>query len=106
MLPDRLVGDRAVGEVETDQGGEPPADGEAQLVSGHVRHVEAGEARQPRHGGAEGAGQVAATGDLPVLGQAVPQPLAEGDIISLGVTWVRFCINLQEALLRKQDAVF
>ena len=47
---DCLVSDRAVGHVQADQLHQVPADGEHQLVRGHVGDVEAGEAGQPGAG--------------------------------------------------------
>ena len=52
-------------------------DREHELVRGQVREVEAGQAGQPGQRGHQHLGEVAAAGVLPVLGQAVPQPVAD-----------------------------
>ena len=75
--PDGVVRDLAAGQVEAGEAGEVAADGEHELVRGQVREVEAGQAGQPGQRGDQQLGQLAAAGVLPVLGQAVPQPVAD-----------------------------
>ena len=81
QVPHPLVCHTGVGEVEAGEAGQPPADGEAELVSRHVAHVqplEAGEAGQRL---LQGAAEVSTAGDLRVLGQTEPQPLAETETL-------------------------
>ena len=75
--PDGVVRDPAARYIEAGEAGEVAADGEHELVRGQVREVEAGQAGQPGQRGDQQLGQLAAAGDLPVLGQAVPQPVAD-----------------------------